>query len=138
MALPRKLPIDFNLAFQHGAYMVGDINPVRDYDRSTKDQVVQAADPESGLPMWAVDIVDADPEATKSTRTMTVKVAAKVQPVLERAEGIPFTPVEFAEMTATPYIDDNGNFARLAWSLRAKDVRNVGPKSPARPSEKVA
>ena len=127
MAIPRKLPVDFKIVFPFGAYMVGDISPVRDYDRSTKEQVVQALDPDSGLPVWAVDVVDADPEATKSNRTMTVKVAAKVQPVLERPQnGLPFCPVEFEGMTATAYVEDNGNFSRIAWSLRAKEVREPG------------
>ena len=35
-----------------------------------------------GLPLWSVDVVDADPDGKKSNRTMSVKVAAKVQPVL--------------------------------------------------------
>lgn len=127
MAIPRKLPVEFTTVFPFGAYMVGDISPVRDYDRSTKDQVVQAMDPDTGLPIWAVDVVDADPEATKSNRTMTVKVPAKVQPVLERPQnGLPFFPVEFNGMTATAYVEDNGNFSRIAWSLRAAEVREPG------------
>ena len=138
MAIPRKLPIDFKTVFPFGAYMVGDISPVRDYDRSTKEQVVQALDPDSGLPVWAVDVVDADPDATKSNRTMTVKVAAKVQPVLERPQnGLPFCPVEFEGMTATAYVEDNGNFSRIAWSLRASEVREAG-KAPQKPAPEKA
>lgn len=133
MAMPRKVPVSFETVFPHGAYMVGEISPVRDYDRSTRDNVVQATDPDTGLPLWAVDVVDADPEATKSTRTMTVKVSAKVQPTLPAAENdTPFRPVEFDNMTATAYIEENGNFSRVAWSLRAGEVR--GPsKGGARP-----
>ena len=124
MAMPRKVPVSFDTVFPYGAYMVGEISPVRDYDRSTKETPVQAVDPDTGLPVWAVDVVDADPEATKSTRTMTVKVTAKVQPVLPQSDSeLPFRPVEFDRMTATAYIDENGNFSRVAWSLRASEVR---------------
>ena len=124
MAMPRKVPVNFETVFPHGAYMVGEISPVRDYDKSSKDNLVQATDPDTGLPVWAVDVVDADPDATKATRTMTVKVAAKVQPVLPASDnGMPFRPVEFDKMTATAYIDENGNFSRIAWSLRASEVR---------------
>lgn len=138
MALPRKIPVDFKTVFPYGAYMVGDISPVRDYDRSTKDQVIQASDPDSGMPVWAVDVVDADPDATKSNRTMTVKVAAKVQPVLERPQnGLPFCPVEFSGMTATAYVEDNGNFSRIAWSLRAAEVREAGKVTQKPTSEKA-
>ena len=72
-------------------------------------------------------MVDGDPEAKKSTRTMWVKVTAKVQPVLpESLSGLPFTPVEFEKMTATAYIEENGDFSKIAWSLRASDVRAPG------------
>ncbi len=137
MAMPRKVPVNFDTVFPHGAYMVGEISPVRDYDRSTKDNLVQATDPDTGLPIWAVDVVDADPDATKSTRTMTVKVTAKVQPVLPASDnGLPFRPVEFDKMTATAYIDENGNFSRIAWSLRASEVRPPVPG--AKPSSDKA
>jgi hypothetical protein len=90
-------------------------------------------DPDTGTPIWAVDVVDADPDATKSTRTMTVKVSAKVQPVLPEADnGLPFRPVEFDRMTATAYIDENGNFSRIAWSLRAREVHE--PSKGAKPA----
>jgi hypothetical protein len=76
------------------------------------------------LLLWSVEVVDADPEATKSTRTMAVKVAAAVQPVLPPApDGLPFRPVEFDKMTATAYVEETGNFSRVAWSLRAREVR---------------
>lgn len=124
MAMPRKLPVEFATAFPFGAYAVGEVQPVRDYDRSTKDSVVQATDPDTGLLVWSIDVVDGDPEARKSNRTMTVKITARVQPVLPASlDGLPFTPVEFDGLTATAYIEDNGNFSRLAWSLRASDVR---------------
>lgn len=138
MAMPRKLPVDFGLAFPYGAYMVGEIKPLRDYDRSTKDQAVQATDPDTGVLLWTVEVVDADPEVSKSARTVTVKVPAKVQPVLEKGPegGGPFTPVEFNGMTATAWLDDSGNFARLAWSLRAQSVSNVAQRTASRSSDK--
>jgi hypothetical protein len=70
---------------------------------------------------------------------MTVKVAAKVQPVPPPADNNngPFRQVEFGGMTATAYIDDNGNFSRIAWSLRASEVR--APSKNGKPaSDKAA
>src|SRR6188768_3101429 len=102
MVMPRKVPVEFDLVFPFGAYAVGEVSAVRDYDRSTREKPVQATDPDTGLLMWAVDVVDADPDATKSTRTMSVKVAARVQPVLpEAVQGMPFRQVEFDKLTAT-------------------------------------
>jgi hypothetical protein len=137
MAMPRKLPVEFGVAFPYGAYAVGEVQPVRDCEKSTRERIVQAVDPDTGLLLWSVDVVDRDPEAKKSTRTMSVKILAKVQPVLpESLSGLPFTPVEFDKMTATAYIEENGDFSKIAWSLRAADVR--APSRGARPAAEKA
>ena len=133
MAMPRKVPVEFGVVFPYGAYAVGEVTQVKDYDRSTREVPVQATDQETGLPVWSVDVVDADPEAKKATRMMSVKIGAKVQPVLPEApEGVPFRPVEFDKMTATAYIEENGDFRKVAWSLRASEVRS--PTRGSRPS----
>lgn len=123
MTMPRKIKIEFGDVFPHGAYAVSEVAAVRDFDKSTKDKPVQAVDEETGLLMWAVDVMDADPEARKGQRQVTIKLLAKVQPVLpENKTGLPFTPVAFERMTATPYVAENGNRSSLAWSFRAKNV----------------
>jgi hypothetical protein len=71
------------------------------------------------LPVWVVDVIDADPQARD--KTARVKVAAADQPVLPAAPaGLPFVPVEFTGMTITPYVSQAG---RLAYSIRAFGVR---------------
>ena len=37
-------------------------------------------------------------------------------------------------MTATAYIDENGNFSRVAWSLRAAEVRAPSKGTGTKPS----
>jgi hypothetical protein len=139
MAMPRKVPVDFGTVFPYGAYAVGEVQAVRDYDRSTRENVVQAVDPDTGLLIWSVDVVDADPDAKKSTRTLSVKVLAKVQPVLPKAlDGLPFTPVEFGAMTATAYVEEVGDFSKIAWSLRAGEVREPAAKGGSRPAGEKA
>lgn len=139
MTIPRKLPVEFGVAFPQGAYAVGDVQPVRDYDKSTKDRIVQAIDPDTGLLLWAVEVVDGDPEAKKSNRTMSVKITAKVQPVLPEAlSGLPFTPVEFDRLTATAYIEEKGDFSSIAWSLRAAEVRAPSRSVKAMPEKASA
>jgi hypothetical protein len=133
MAMPRKIPVEFGVAFPHGAYAVGEVQPVRDYDKSTREKLVQATDPDSGLLLWSVEVVDGDPEAKKSNRTTSVKVGAKVQPVLpERISDLPFAAVEFEKLTATAYIEENGDFSKISWSFRASEV-----KAPARNGRSV-
>ena len=56
--------------------------------------MVQQLDKDSGLPLWVVEVIDAQEDARQ--RTVKVKIAAQVQPVLpDPVPGSPFTPVEF-------------------------------------------
>ena len=73
-------------------------------------------------------MIDAQENARQ--RTVKVKIAAQVQPVLPPpAPGSPFTPVEFDGMTATPYVDasrckgKDKCGARVAYSFKSTGVR---------------
>lgn len=128
MAMPRRIRVEFGEAFPYGVFAVSEVTQVRDFDRSTKDRPVYATDDESGLLVWAVDVLDGDPEARKADRQLTVKLAATVQPVPpESIAGLPFRPVEFEGLTATPYVSDSNGRPRLAWSFRATGMK--APKS---------
>jgi hypothetical protein len=147
MALQGQIPIEFGMVFPAGAYAAGGIEMVRDFDRSTADRLVQQTDKETGLPLWVVEVIDAQENARQ--RTVKVKIAAHVQPVLPPpAPGSPFTAVEFDGMTATPYVDasrcqgnDKGRcLARVAYSFKATGVRapSRGIGRPAAPEHKDA
>ena len=133
MAIKSAIQMTHGDVFPHGCYVVGEVEPMRDFDRSTKEQAVQAVDRETGLLLWTVDVVDADPEARD--RTVRIKLLAPVQPVPPAAiEGAPFRPVEFEGLTATPYVQTTASGrGRLAWSFRASGMR-----APARPAAKAA
>ena len=135
MAMHGQIPVEFGMVFPAGAYAAGGIEMVRDFDRSSGDRVVQQIDKHTDLPLWVVEVIDADPEARQ--RMVKVKVAAQYQPVLpDPAPGSPFTAVEFEGMTAMPYVDSGrcqgkgkGKCAaRQAYSLKATGVR-----APSRP-----
>ena len=129
MALQGPIPVEFGMVFPAGAYAAGGIEMVRDFDRSSGDRVVQQADKHTGLPLWVVEVIDAQEDARQ--RMVKVKIAAQVQPVLPPpVPGSPFTPVEFDGLTVTPYVDTGrcqGNKnkcgARQAYSLKATGVR---------------
>jgi hypothetical protein len=133
MAIKGAIPMTNGDVFPQGSYVVGEVEAMRDFDRSTREQAVQAVDRDSGLLVWTVDVVDADPEARE--RTVRVKVLAPVQPVPpETAPGVPFRPVEFDGLTATPYVaTTSSGRSRLAWSLRA-----TGMRAPGRQATKAA
>jgi hypothetical protein len=123
MAIRGAIHMAHEDAFSHGSFMVGEVEPMRDFDRSTKDQAVQAVDRDTGVLVWTVDVIDADPDARE--RTVRVKLLAPVQPVPPAAiEGVPFRPVEFDGLTATPYVATMASGrGRLAWSFRATAMR---------------
>jgi hypothetical protein len=136
VAITNKIPVRFGDVFPHGAFVVGDVEPVRDFDKSTRERAVQATDRDTGLPVWSVSVLDPDPDARKDAKTVTVKIAAPVQPVPpEAAAGMPIRPVEFDGMTVTPYLAENGGRPRVAYSLRATAMR--APQAGGRLSAKA-
>lgn len=129
MAVQRRIKIGFADVFPAGAFLVGDVEAVADFNAAPRadGSRPQQHDKESGLPVWSVPVLDADPEAGKRDKTVTVKVSAPHQPVPpENKTPFPFTPVEFVGLTITPWVDDNGPRPRLAWSLRADGLCGTG------------
>src|SRR5690606_34029377 len=122
MAVQGPFKVAFADVFPHGAFVKGGVEPVRDFDRSSRDNFVQARDKETGELVWQVEVIDADPAAKGSAK---VKLIAPVQPVLPEAPaGFPFVPVEFDGLTFTPYVNSQNN--RLAYSLKAAGIRAAG------------
>jgi hypothetical protein len=137
MAIARRFKIFHDEVFPFGAYLVGEVGPVFDFDKSTKDSKVQQVDKDSGLLLWSVEVLDADPEAGKKSKTVTVKLAARVQPAPPEAlPGLPFRPVVFQGLSALPYIDDAGKFSRIVWSFKAEAMTAPGKAETAAASGK--
>jgi hypothetical protein len=132
MALSRHIPITNELVFPSGAYAVGGVEQVVDFEASTREQKVQAHDRDSGLPTWAISVFDADPEAR--AKVVRVKISSRTPPVLPQAPaGSPFPAVAFDGLTATGYVNTSGSRPRLAWSFRATAVRGATPKTTQAP-----
>jgi hypothetical protein len=133
MAMLSAIPVAFGFVFPHGAYVKGGVEPVRDFDRSQAGRFVQATDKATGVRLWQVEVIDADPESRGSVK---VKITAEVQPVLPAAPGgLPFVPVEFEALTVTPYVNGNG---RLAYSFKATAMHTPRSGSRSAPAKDVA
>ena len=127
MAHTGRFKISMLDVFPHGAYLVSEVEQVRDFDKSSAGRPVQAVDKESGLPVWAVSVLDADPEARRGDKTVTVKIAARHQPVPpEASPGVPFRPVEFDGLTVTPYVNDRRPAAGRLQPAGDRDARSTG------------
>src|SRR5215204_5102234 len=103
MALTGQIGMEHGQVFPFGCFMVGEVEPKRDFDRSTRDQFVQEADRDTGVALWQVDVVDADPEGRD--KTVRVVIASPVQPVPpEVAPGGAVRPGEVEGLTVRPYV----------------------------------
>lgn len=133
MAIQGGVPTAHGVVFPNGAFVVGEVTAVEDYDaakaaRESGRQVdTQARDKNTGMRLWQVRVVDADELARKGQVEVTVKIAAEVQPVPPAAvAGMPFRPVEFEDLVVTPWIDSSRERPRIAWSLRASGMHAPG------------
>ena len=127
MANLQALKVDFGAAFPFGVGMVGEVTQQDDFDKSTRENRVQARDKDTGLPMWQVEVLDFDEHARE--KTYRVKIAAAVQPVPPDAvAGLPIRPVVLEGLTITPYIAD-GPRPKIAYSLRCTGLAAPGRRS---------
>jgi hypothetical protein len=127
MAIAGELKVDCAEVFPQGLGVVGGVEPLADFNASTKDNRVQAKDKDTGLPMWSVEVLDFDPQAREKTHR--VKVASAVQPVPpEAVGGVPVRPVVLEGLTVTPYIAE-GSRPRIAYSLRCTGLAAPGRRA---------
>jgi hypothetical protein len=124
VAIPRRIPIAFADAFPNGAYVLG-VEPSNDFEKSRPGSPpVQERDRDSGLPVWAVRIMDADP--TARTAELKVKIASEVAPVMpDPIPGTPFRPVELVDVLIIPWVDSNGARPKQMFALRASSLQPV-------------
>jgi hypothetical protein len=119
MAIRGAIRVEFEDVFPHGAWLVSEVTPVKDYDRSTEqvDQQVVERD-EQGEPVlvdgqplrhWQVTVMDGDPQVKQRDKTLTVTVIAAHQPVPpEAVANTPFVPVELTGMTFRTWLNRQG------------------------------
>jgi hypothetical protein len=123
MAINGRFTVSMDEAFPHGLFVTSEVEPVRDFEKSSRESPVQALDKETGLRLWEFTVADPDPAARKNSRQLTVKIAAEHQPVPPEAiSGTPFRPVVLEGIEVRPYIKD-GPRPSIAYSVRASGMR---------------
>jgi hypothetical protein len=136
MAVQQRVRVPFEDVFPHGAFMLGAAEPVEDFDLVQKAKEagrepgdVQVRDKVTGRRVWAVRVLDPDPEARKGQAELVVKIDADQCPVPPTGPLVgPFRPVAFEGMTITPYVDDNGRRPKVAYSMRAAGFADTNAK----------
>ncbi len=102
--------------------MFHGVEPLIDFDaKKAGNPDPQSRDKETGLRLWAIRVMDLDPDAGKyGLAEVKVKIASQHQPEIPAAQVPGYPPkVGFEGLTLTPYVNAKN---RLAWSLRADRV----------------
>ena len=98
MAMQKRFRVAHGEVFPAGAFLKGAVEPVADFNAGKREDGSrpQQVDRDTGLLLWQAVVLDADEEAGKKDTALTVKFAAKVQPVPPaNPTSFPWTPVEF-------------------------------------------
>ena len=137
MAVQGPFKVECAELFPHGLAVVGEVTALDDFDKSTRENRVQARDKDTGLPMWQVEVLDFDQQARE--KTFKVKIAAAVQPVPPEAMAqVPVRPVLLDGLMVMPYLKEVPNprfgkvpgapatVSRIAYSLRCSGLAAPG------------
>jgi hypothetical protein len=150
--------VEFGSMFPLGAFLVGEVRPKRDYERSRSEgvDIQEVVRDESGDPVrdasgepvkvWTIEVDDA--EMDRGFGRFKVTVHSVRQPVPPaRVDDSPYRRIELVGLSAKPWIDSGwcrgerrrGEAhkcrARIAWTFTAEGIQAPGAK-PA--GEKVA
>lgn len=124
-----RVPVEAEYVFPAGCLGLS-VDPVVDFERRGEADS-QARDKESGERLWAVKVLDLDPEAGKfgGGKEVKVRIASAHAPVLPASRVPGYPPmVAFTGLLLVPWVDSqrchgSGKCrARLAWSVRAEAV----------------
>ena len=117
-----RFTVRFEDVFPSGCVMGADtiVSKVVDFEKRGKADD-QDVDKVTGERVWAVRVMDLDPDLEGRSREVVVKISAPVQPVPPVG---PFQPVEFEGLTVTPWVNDKG---RMQYSIRATGI--TAPKT---------
>jgi len=131
MAVPYGMRFDiaFDDMFPQGAFLMGDIQPLTEYqsqeDKARNRPVRPRIDEQTGRRLYRATI--ADPAAEKERdKSIAVEIAADVQPVPPAAVGnLPFRPVLLEGLTVQPRAETSGQAKWITWVVRATSMRAV-------------
>ena len=126
-----RLAVPMPELFPGGCYLMPtSIVEAQDWDEVTRVRT-PAVDKLTGQRVWHVRVVDMDPALEGRSREVVVKISADRPPV--PPTRAPFEPVEFENLTVTPYVDSGrcqgrGRCgARMAFSLRVTGIKAARP-----------
>jgi hypothetical protein len=125
-----RFEVSFDEWFPQGLYLVGEIQPVTEYqsqeDRARNRPVRPRVDEVTGRPVFRGTF--ADPSAEKDReKSFSVEFACDHQPVPpEGLPGLPFRPVVLEGLTVQPRAETSGQAKWITWVVRASGMKSPG------------
>ena len=137
MTVQTPIHMTHEQVFPAGAYVTGEVEPVRDFD-AKGSAPVQKRDKLTGLPMWQVSVHDADPDARGAGEVGEGRGAGRAAAgaAADDRTGLPFRPVEFDGLTVTPYVAESAAAVR-GWPTRSAPG-SCAPRPAGRPAKAAA
>ena len=105
MAVQGPFKVECGELFPHGLGIISEVDSLDDFDKSTKDNRVQARDKDTGLPLWQVEVLDFDPQGAGEDVPGEDRGCGAAG-AAGGASGAPVRPVVLEGLTVTPYIKD--------------------------------
>ncbi|MBF6356066.1 hypothetical protein IU449_16210 [Nocardia higoensis] len=127
---------DFHEAFPKGLFLLGEIEPVTEFNRDRNAPKIQKQDFDfegngTGKRLWKGTVTDPCASNAKNA-AFDVTFVADVQPVPAVAEIVPgMTPIELEGLMVKPKVAGSGEFKSIGWTVRATGIKgdNSGAKT---------
>lgn len=138
MAIARgtRFPMQFEMAFPKGLVLVGEIEPVTEYqsqeDRQRGREARPRLDERTGMRLWKGTATD--PSETRAKRaSFEVLFIADVQPVPTTEEVLPgMRPLELDGLEVEPRVTGQGEYKTLGYQVWATGIRDNRPAAGTR------
>ncbi len=127
---------DFAEAFPKGLFLLGDIQPVTEFNSDRNAPKIHKVDFDregngTGKRLWKATVTDPSGSNAK-TASFDLVFVADVQPVPAQGEIVPgMTPIVLEGLMVRPKVAGSGEFKSIGWTVRATGIvgDNSGAKS---------
>ncbi|WP_433599138.1 hypothetical protein ACQPXH_26180 [Nocardia sp. CA-135953] len=130
----------FHLAFEKGLYLLGNVQPVTEFQKDRNAPVIQRVDLDrdgngTGKRLWKATVTDPTAPNAKQA-SFEVVFVSDVQPVPAAAEIVPgMTPIELEGLQIKPKIVGSGEFKSIGWNIRATGIKGDTSGSKQAPAD---
>jgi len=134
---------EFGEAFPMGLLLMGEIQPVTEFNQDRSAPKRQKLDLDSegngtGLRLWKGTVIDPTGMGSKNTSFDVTFVAAVVPVPVAEPVSPGVTPVVLEGLQIKPKIAGQGEFKSIGWTIRATGIKGDNSGAKGNPANKAA